>query len=504
MKVIAINLITVFTVVLFSSVTASAQTTAFNFQGNLNNGGTPANGNFEMQFKLFDALAAGAQIGGTLTNGSVAVINGSFAATLDFGAAAFNGGPARYLEIAVRPMGNPNPFTLLSPRKTINSTPYSIPAKNASQLGGFAACVYVTTTSVGNTFIKNDTVQQTANFNISGNGIVGGNLGIGTTPSASIKLDVNGDTVIRTSGSGGNIQFGTPSTETGMSIIGTKRADIRFDGLTLKLLAGLGTTAPANGIAINTAGNVGIGTFTPGNKLDVVGSTLFTTGGTGGSLLFHTPGGESGMSIVGTNRADIRFDGTTLKLLAGTGTGSMASTNGINVNASGNVGIGTTAPVAKLHAETSVANTAAVYGNATGSGGVGVYGQSTLGAAVHAEGNAVQAHDKGGFVKAMIYVNADATIIRCYNGVTGSSTGNCGFSVGQGTSQNHDVRFIDFGFQVNDRFVSVTPERNLLVNIGATFYFVSNLPNRLAVDTFITDVDYLDSSALQPVMIIVY
>ena len=38
----------------------TGQTTAFNFQGKLNDGGTPANGSYEMQFTLFDALAGGA------------------------------------------------------------------------------------------------------------------------------------------------------------------------------------------------------------------------------------------------------------------------------------------------------------------------------------------------------------------------------------------------------------------------------------------------------------
>src|SRR5262249_16332482 len=67
------------------------------------------------------------------------------------------------------------------------------------------------------------------------------------------------------------------------------------------------------------------------------------------------------------------------------------------------------------------------------SGGVGVWGESTTGYAMYADGNAGQARDKGGLVKAMLYVDpflpADQYIVRCYNGITNSSTGNCGFSV---------------------------------------------------------------------------
>jgi hypothetical protein len=60
----------------------------------------------------------------------------------------------------------------------------------------------------------------------------------------------------------------------------------------------------------------------------------------GGFVQFGTPNGETGLSISGNNRADIRFDGSTLKLLAGVGPGAMASDNGITVNTLGNLGVG--------------------------------------------------------------------------------------------------------------------------------------------------------------------
>lgn len=55
------------------------------------------------------------------------------------------------------------------------------------------------------------------------------------------------------------------------------------------------------------------------------------------------------MTIIGSNRADLRYDGTTIKLVAGSGSGIPAATSGIAVNISGNVGIGTATPQAKLH-----------------------------------------------------------------------------------------------------------------------------------------------------------
>jgi hypothetical protein len=101
-----------------------------------------------------------------------------------------------------------------------------------------------------------------------------GNVGIGTTsPTPGIRLDVNGAALVRGGGSGGNVQFGSPSGESGMTIIGTGRADLRFDGSTLKLLAGPAGVPPAStsGIVVQTNGNVGIGTTTPDSKLSVQG-----------------------------------------------------------------------------------------------------------------------------------------------------------------------------------------------------------------------------------------
>ena len=57
--------------------------------------------------------------------------------------------------------------------------------------------------------------------------------------------------------------------------------------------------------------------------------------------------------------------------------------------------------------------------------GTAVNGVSANGFAMRADGNAYQQRDKGGWVKALAYINADGNIIRCYNALTGSSVG-CG------------------------------------------------------------------------------
>jgi hypothetical protein len=81
---------------------AQGQTTTFTYQGQLTDAGAAANGNYDLQFALFDAASGGTQIGSTLARASVAVSNGVFTVQLDFGVSAFPGSD-RFLEIGVRP-----------------------------------------------------------------------------------------------------------------------------------------------------------------------------------------------------------------------------------------------------------------------------------------------------------------------------------------------------------------------------------------------------------------
>lgn len=202
---------------LLASPCALAQGTAFSYQSKLTDSGNPANGSYDMQFKLFDStdFVTGNQVGMTITSLAVQVTDGAFTVQLDFGAGVYNGSP-RFLEIGIRPAGSPGPFTVLAPRQPLTSTPYAIrsatagvadtaanatnatTATNATQLGGVAANQYVVTTdarlsdarppTAGSTnYVQNRTSQQAAtNFNISGNGTIGGNLTVGGSLSLSV------------------------------------------------------------------------------------------------------------------------------------------------------------------------------------------------------------------------------------------------------------------------------------------------------------------------------
>jgi hypothetical protein len=201
--------------VLFNAGAALAQTTAFTYQGKLIDSGTPASGNYDLTFKLFDTatVSSGSQKGATLSLTNVAVTSGIFTVQLDFGACAscFNGAN-RFLEISVKPTSG-STFTTLSPRQPITSTPYTIKSLSAATADGLSVtCVSCVTSSqiqgvqgsqvTGNisgsqingaipvasvpagstSYIQNSTTPQAnSSFNVSGNGVVGGFMGIGTT-----------------------------------------------------------------------------------------------------------------------------------------------------------------------------------------------------------------------------------------------------------------------------------------------------------------------------------
>lgn len=82
-----------------------------------------------MQFAVFDAAAGGSPIGSALMADAIAVSNGLFTVTLDFGAGVFTGAD-RWLNLSVKTNGAVS-FTPLTPRQQITSTPYAVQALGA-------------------------------------------------------------------------------------------------------------------------------------------------------------------------------------------------------------------------------------------------------------------------------------------------------------------------------------------------------------------------------------
>jgi hypothetical protein len=107
---------------------AGAQGTAFTYQGQLAISGSPANGNYDFAFGLYNAPSLGTLVGTPVTNKDVAVADGVFTTVIDFTASPWNG-QALYLEILVRTNGN-GTFTPLNPLQPITAAPYAITASN--------------------------------------------------------------------------------------------------------------------------------------------------------------------------------------------------------------------------------------------------------------------------------------------------------------------------------------------------------------------------------------
>jgi len=108
-------------VVLLAGLLSAINAQSFTYQGFLRQNGTPADGNFNLTFRLYDSATGGSLLG-TVSLTNVPVANGLFTVELNFGAVWT--GADRWLEIQVG-------TTTLAPRVKINPTPYALRANTA-------------------------------------------------------------------------------------------------------------------------------------------------------------------------------------------------------------------------------------------------------------------------------------------------------------------------------------------------------------------------------------
>jgi hypothetical protein len=139
-----VNRLIHFILLLFVSAAlkAGAQGTAFNYQGRLNDTGVPANAAYDFQFTVYNAVTNGNAVSISLTNSAVAVSNGLFNVTLDFGPGIFTG-TNYWLDLAVRATDATN-FTTLSPRQPVLPVPYAIFATTSSNVLGTVSAAQLT------------------------------------------------------------------------------------------------------------------------------------------------------------------------------------------------------------------------------------------------------------------------------------------------------------------------------------------------------------------------
>jgi Chaperone of endosialidase len=289
-----------------------AQGTAFTYQGQLQNNGSPANGNYDLTFALFDAASSGGQQGNTLTNLATATSNGLFTVTLDFGNQF--PGAARWLEIGVRTNGG-TAFATLAPRQPLTASPYAVQALNAS----LAA-----------------TASSVPAVNLTGK------VPLAQLPAAVVTNGASGVIITGTfTGNGAGLTNLSVSAAEITSLNGAQITSGSVPDSALSANVALLNRTPQHFTGINTfAGNVGIGTTTPGfplNLASVLGDKI---------ALYGNSGSHYGLGVQ-PGLLQIYTDGSGSDVAFGYGQSS-PMTETMRIKGNGYVGIGTSTPAAPL------------------------------------------------------------------------------------------------------------------------------------------------------------
>ncbi len=110
-------------VMLMSPTARGDISTAFTYQGELSDGGSPATGSYDFIFDLYSSMTGGTAAHTVSTNG-VTVTDGYFEVYLNYGDDVFTGA-SWVVEIRVRPSGG-GAYETLTPRQPILPTPYAM------------------------------------------------------------------------------------------------------------------------------------------------------------------------------------------------------------------------------------------------------------------------------------------------------------------------------------------------------------------------------------------
>lgn len=244
---------------------ALAQSTAFTFQGELKDNNAPANGTYDLRFKMYSVATGGTQIGVDGCADNVVVANGRFATTVSTGV-NFAASQPYFLEVLVRrDLGlnctNTTGYTTL-PRQAITQTPRASAANVANALASPDG------SPLNAVVVNND-----------------GNVGIGT-PTPGVPLHIVSTSLVPAVHVASpfaviNLQdTGPNATQTGYvsyrNQIGTETAWVGFGSAGDPNFSIVNARSGGDIVLNPFSGNVGIGTSAPVAKLDVSGNAVFS------------------------------------------------------------------------------------------------------------------------------------------------------------------------------------------------------------------------------------
>jgi hypothetical protein len=256
--------------------TALAQGTAFTYQGQLMDAGAPANGLYDIRAGLYATDRGGSLITDLDTNSAVAVSNGLFTITLDFGD-VFDGAPL-WLQIGVRTNGAGADFTSLSSRQELTSTPYAIFAAgaNAAGLTGTIPMASLTGTYGGALDLTN-----------TGNSFAGNGAGL-TNVNAATLGGLASSSFWETAGNGGT----SPAKGNFVGTVDNNPLELRVSGTRALRLEPTPNDANHSNI-VNVVG---------GAAVNFVGAGIYggTIAGGGANNYFGSPLGNSVIADFGT------------------------------------------------------------------------------------------------------------------------------------------------------------------------------------------------------------